>query len=72
MNRQLERQDEERSKSPEPLRRTKPATRRKAEVQVALIGATGFVRCVRDKKTTTFMTSFQEIKKAIEDKQEDP
>jgi hypothetical protein len=26
---------------------------------------------VRDKKITTFMTSFQEIEKAIEDKQED-
>jgi hypothetical protein len=57
MNRQLERQDEERSKSPEPLRRTKPAMRRKVEVQVALIGATGFVRCVRDKKITIFMMS---------------
>jgi hypothetical protein len=37
-------------------------------VQVVFIGATGFVRCVRDKKITTFMTSLQEIKKAIEDK----
>jgi hypothetical protein len=37
-------------------------------VQVALIGATGFVRYVRDKKTTTFMTSLQEIEKAIENK----
>jgi hypothetical protein len=26
---------------------------------------------VRDKKTTTFMTSLQEIEKAIKDKQED-
>jgi hypothetical protein len=57
MNRQLEHQDEERSKSLEPLRRTKPATRRKAEVQVTLIGATRFVRCVKDKKTTTFIMS---------------
>jgi hypothetical protein len=72
MNRQLERQDKERSKSPKPLRQTKPATRRKAEIQIALIRATRFMRCVRDKKTTTFMTSLQEIKKIIEDKQKDP
>jgi hypothetical protein len=31
--------------------------RRKVEVQVTLIGATGFMRCVRDKKITIFMIS---------------
>jgi hypothetical protein len=72
MNQQLERQDEERNKSPEPLRRTKPTTKRKAEVQVTLIKTTRFVRYIRDKKTTTFITSLQEIKKAIKNKQKDP
>jgi hypothetical protein len=68
INRQLERQDKERSKSPEPLRRIKPAIRRKAEVQVVLIRATRFMRYMRDKKITTFMISLQEIKKAIKNK----
>jgi hypothetical protein len=41
-------------------------------VQITLIGATRFIRCIRDKKTTTFMMSLQEIEKTIKNKQEDP
>jgi outer membrane protein assembly factor BamA len=41
-------------------------------VQVTLIRATRFIRYVKDKKTTTFITSLQEIEKAIKDKQKDP
>jgi hypothetical protein len=68
MNQQLEHQNKKRSKSPEPLRQTKPATRRKTEVQIALIRATGFIRYVKNKKTTTFITSLQEIEKTIKNK----
>ena len=41
------------------------------EMDIALIGASGFLRNVKDQKTETFITSLSEIEKAIEDKQAD-
>lgn len=41
---------------------------RHPDVDIAVIGAAGFLRNVKDKKTETFLTSISEIEKAIEDK----
>ncbi|EEA25098.1 hypothetical protein PMAA_062250 [Talaromyces marneffei ATCC 18224] len=40
------------------------------ETDIALIGAAGFARHIRDKESETFVTSLSELEKAIEDKRQ--